>query len=309
MKVLSSRVSKSSAVMLVLILVAALSVRVALAQSQEWGQCGGMGWTGPTTCVAGSNCVVQNQFYSQCLPSTAVPPPPTTTTTTSKSTTTSRSSTSSAPTSSSTSATGLNIRLLPLGDSITWGFTSSDGNGYRAALHDLLQPGNTVDFIGSLKSGTMVDNDNEGHIGAIIEQIAQSATNALALPARPNVVLLMAGTNDVLDNISSGAPAQLSTLMDTIFRTCPDAALIVASLTPLSSGQANVDTFNAAVTQMVNSRKAAGQHIFLASMASVLASDLIDGIHPTDAGYVKMANAWFPVIQQAAKNGWIGKPV
>ncbi|KAK6980924.1 lipolytic enzyme [Favolaschia claudopus] len=269
--------------MLALILFAALSVRVAVGQSPEWGQCGGIGWTGPTICVAGSNCVVQNQYYSQCLPGAAAPPTSTTTKTTSVSTTTSRSSTSSAPTSSSTSAIGLNIRLLPLGDSITWGFTSSDGNGYRAALHDLLQPGNTVDFIGSLKSGTMVDNDNEGHIGAIIEQIAQSATNALALPARPNVVLLMAGTNDVLDNISSGAPAQLSTLIDTIFPT----------------GQAN----------MVNTRKAAGQHILLASMASVLSSDLIDGIHPTDAGYVKMANAWFPVIQQAAKNGWIGKPV
>jgi hypothetical protein len=83
--------------------------------------------------------------------------------------------------------TGLNIRLLPLGDSITWGFTSSDGNGYRLALHNLLQTGNTLDFIGSLKSGTMVDNDNEGHIGATIAQIAQSATNSLALPARPNV--------------------------------------------------------------------------------------------------------------------------
>jgi hypothetical protein len=196
-----------------------------------------------------------------------------------------------------------------------------------------LQTGNTIDFIGSIKSGTMVDNDNEGHIGAIISQIAQSATNALALPARPNVrlfivhfqapnsnvdnfictqvVLLMAGTNDVLDNISSGAPAQISSLIDTIFTTCPDAALIVASLTPLTGTglQANVDTFNTALTQLVNTRKAAGQHILLASMSSVLASDLIDGIHPTDAGYVKMANAWFPVIQQAAKNGWIGKPV
>jgi len=26
------------------------------AQSAEWGQCGGLGWTGPTTCVAGSTC-------------------------------------------------------------------------------------------------------------------------------------------------------------------------------------------------------------------------------------------------------------
>ncbi|KAJ7348270.1 lipolytic enzyme [Mycena albidolilacea] len=298
--------------MLFSILISLCVSGLAVAQSPEWGQCGGTGWTGPTTCVSGTVCVAQNPFYSQCLPGTA--PPSTTTTstaTTSRTSSPTSTGTTSAPSSTSTSATGLNIRLLPLGDSITYGFTSSDGNGYRSTLHNLLQTGNTIDFIGSIKSGTMVDNDNEGHIGAIISQIAQSATNALALPARPNVVLLMAGTNDVLDNISSGAPAQISALIDTIFTTCPDAALIVASLTPLTGTglQANVNTFNTALTQLVNTRKAAGQHILLASMSSVLASDLIDGIHPTDAGYVKMANAWFPVIQQAAKNGWIGKPV
>jgi xyloglucan-specific exo-beta-1,4-glucanase len=35
----------------------------------EFGQCGGEGWTGPTTCVAGSTCVDQNPFFSQCVPS------------------------------------------------------------------------------------------------------------------------------------------------------------------------------------------------------------------------------------------------
>jgi hypothetical protein len=33
-----------------------------------YGQCGGSGWTGPTTCASGSTCKVQNQWYSQCLP-------------------------------------------------------------------------------------------------------------------------------------------------------------------------------------------------------------------------------------------------
>jgi lysophospholipase L1-like esterase len=119
----------------------------------------------------------------------------------------------------------------------------------------------------------------------------------------------MAGTNDVIQGFGTAGPAQLSTLIDTIFTTCPDAALIVSTLIPLTSNQTGVDLFNQAVTQMVNTRKVAGQHILLASMASILASDLIDGIHPTDAGYVKVGNAWFPVIQQAAKNGWIGKPL
>ncbi|KAK4099403.1 carbohydrate-binding module family 1 protein [Parathielavia hyrcaniae] len=33
----------------------------------KWGQCGGMNWTGCTTCAAGSTCTVSNQHYSQCL--------------------------------------------------------------------------------------------------------------------------------------------------------------------------------------------------------------------------------------------------
>ncbi|KAI0063290.1 hypothetical protein BV25DRAFT_412292 [Artomyces pyxidatus] len=34
-----------------------------------YGQCGGNGWAGPTTCVSGSTCKVSSQYYSQCLPS------------------------------------------------------------------------------------------------------------------------------------------------------------------------------------------------------------------------------------------------
>ncbi|KAH0384101.1 carbohydrate-binding module family 1 protein, partial [Aureobasidium melanogenum] len=33
----------------------------------HWGQCGGQGWTGPTTCISGTTCKVQNDWYSQCL--------------------------------------------------------------------------------------------------------------------------------------------------------------------------------------------------------------------------------------------------
>ncbi|AEO65532.1 66d531bf-c4df-4c19-989a-eee75e7ac607 [Thermothielavioides terrestris] len=33
----------------------------------KWGQCGGNGYTGCTTCAAGSTCSKQNDYYSQCL--------------------------------------------------------------------------------------------------------------------------------------------------------------------------------------------------------------------------------------------------
>ncbi|KAI0651675.1 beta-glucosidase [Trametes meyenii] len=41
----------------------------ALGQQSVYQQCGGIGWTGATTCVSGSVCTKQNDYYSQCLPS------------------------------------------------------------------------------------------------------------------------------------------------------------------------------------------------------------------------------------------------
>lgn len=42
-----------------------------LAQSGAYGQCGGTGWTGATTCVSGYVCTYSSEYYSQCLPGTA----------------------------------------------------------------------------------------------------------------------------------------------------------------------------------------------------------------------------------------------
>lgn len=33
----------------------------------HWGQCGGSGWTGGTTCASGYSCTYFNDYYSQCL--------------------------------------------------------------------------------------------------------------------------------------------------------------------------------------------------------------------------------------------------
>ncbi|KIJ23444.1 carbohydrate-binding module family 1 protein [Sphaerobolus stellatus SS14] len=33
----------------------------------KYGQCGGIGWSGPTVCASGSTCKVSNPYFSQCL--------------------------------------------------------------------------------------------------------------------------------------------------------------------------------------------------------------------------------------------------
>ncbi|KAJ7931108.1 glycoside hydrolase [Mycena leptocephala] len=68
-----------------------------LAQSPVWGQCGGVSWTGPTTCVTGSVCTFSSIYYSQCLPSTATTTPPTSTVAPPTSTISAPTSTASVP--------------------------------------------------------------------------------------------------------------------------------------------------------------------------------------------------------------------
>src|SRR4051794_23956151 len=78
-----------------------------------------------------------------------------------------------APAAPASAAAPASLRLMPLGDSITWGVGSSSGNSYRGFLWNrLAAEGHTLDFVGSGRSGTMSDPDNEGHSGWRIDQIA-----------------------------------------------------------------------------------------------------------------------------------------
>ncbi|KAH8806195.1 hypothetical protein F5884DRAFT_860774 [Xylogone sp. PMI_703] len=96
------------------------------------------------------------------------------------------------------------IRLLPLGDSITRGSESTNLNGYRKELHELLGY-DKVDFIGTLRNGDFNDTDHEGRSGQRIKEIEQYGSKPLL--ARPNVVLILAGTNDI-DKPEDGDPVE-----------------------------------------------------------------------------------------------------
>ncbi|KAG2011086.1 chitin deacetylase, variant 2 [Coprinopsis cinerea AmutBmut pab1-1] len=58
---------------------ALLLASFASAQSGPYGQCGGQGWSGSTSCVSGYTCTVLNDWYHQCLPGSNNPAPPVTT--------------------------------------------------------------------------------------------------------------------------------------------------------------------------------------------------------------------------------------
>ena len=86
---------------------------------------------------------------------------------------------------------------MPLGDSITYG-TGVEG-GYRLGLwNSLLQDDFQVDFVGSESDGPVnIDPDHEGHPGKTIQFIRENIRNWLNAH-RPDIVLLLIGTNDIL---------------------------------------------------------------------------------------------------------------
>ena len=194
------------------------------------------------------------------------------------------------------------VRVMPLGASITWGTASSDGNGYREELRKrLAEAGVTVDYVGSQQSGTMADRDNEGHPGFRIDQIAAQADAWLAA-AQPDVVLVNAGTNDTIQNYDlPNAPARLNALIDQIAAARPSASIVVSTLVPSRNATNNgrVQAFNAQVPGIVQRQAGAGHHVSLVDLNSTLTSADIgsDEIHPTDAGYVKLANLWHAALR------------
>ncbi|MFC9330289.1 ricin-type beta-trefoil lectin domain protein [Kitasatospora sp. NPDC057015] len=204
------------------------------------------------------------------------------------------------------------LRLLPLGDSITWGIGSPSGNSYRGFLANrLAAEGHTTDFVGSGRNGPMADPDNEGHSGWRIDQIA-SITDATLARYRPNVVTLEIGTNDLNQNYQVPAAAdRLGALIDQITRGAPDATVLVGSLIVSTSPteEASRPAFNQRIPGIVQAAQAAGKHVRLVDMGALTGADLSDSLHPNDNGFEKMATAFDAGVQAADAAGWIKAPV
>ncbi|WP_433073619.1 SGNH/GDSL hydrolase family protein [Dactylosporangium sp. CA-052675] len=190
------------------------------------------------------------------------------------------------------------LRIMPLGASITWGTASTDGNGYREELRRHLadDAGIAVDFVGSQQSGNGADRDNEGHPGYRIDQVA-AGTDAWIAAAKPDLVLVNAGTNDMIQNYDVvNAPARLGALVDQIRRDAPAATVLVSTLVPNRDAAVNarVSAFNAKLPALAQSKG-----VRLADFAAnlTLADIGPDGIHPTDDGYSKLANVWYSALQ------------
>ncbi len=154
-------------------------------------------------------------------------------------------------------------KILPLGDSITYGIGFS--GGYRVELFGkALAAGKNITFLGSLMNGPQnVDGvafprNNEGHSGWTISQLANIVPSP-ALDGQPDIILLMIGTNDMYRGNPATAPDRLTDLINEIIAFDPDTLLVVSQLTPLSFSNAAVEAYNAALPAIIDGIAATGR--------------------------------------------------
>ena len=204
--------------------------------------------------------------------------------------------------------------VMPLGDSITYGYGSTTGGGYRVPLLTrALADKHSVTFVGSVSSGPATvsgqpfPKGNEGHSGYSIDDssstkgISPLVDQALAT-YKPNIVLLMIGTNDMHYKLDlPNAPARLGKLLDQITTDLPSALIVVAKIVPANGAQDTLtQAYNAGIPAVVQARTAQGKHLVQVDMYAALdhwSTTLFkDSEHPNDAGYSLMADTWYGAI-------------
>jgi len=196
------------------------------------------------------------------------------------------------------------IRIMPLGDSITYG--SPVNGGYRAPLEHLLaEEGLNTEFVGSVNgnSSGMTSTQHEGHGGYTVLGIQNLTVASRISTYQPDVVLLMIGTNDMSQSNTFAADqfdTLIGTIEDVILENGERTKLIVAQIVPRRSNNTTTIAYNLEVARIVGEYQDLGYPVSLVDMYSALdpALDLADSVHPNLAGYEKMAATWLPAITQ-----------
>ena len=215
--------------------------------------------------------------------------------------------------------------IMPLGDSITAGYTPQGGvpGGYRQPLSNkLTAAGYSFRFVGSqtmYPSSTLTAAGqcrHEGHNAYTIQQIIEGVEKSNWLNVDPDIILLHLGANDILAPDAATAPERLDALLGKIIAKKPNARILVAriiggsdisrdSRTP--AYDSGIVTYNAAIAKKVAARARNGQHVSLVDMYSLMNMKhhtnehgkplFADISHPNQIGYNLMGDTWAGAIE------------
>jgi lysophospholipase L1-like esterase len=200
---------------------------------------------------------------------------------------------------------GSPVKIMALGDSIT----GSPGC-WRALLWQKL-PATRVDFVGTLPGqgcGFPYDGENEGHGGFLATNVANQNQLVGWLDATdPDIVLMHFGTNDVWNNQPPATIlAAFTRLVGQMRASNPNMKILVAQIIPMNASNCaecaqRVVNLNAAIPAWAAGLSTAASPITVVDQFTGFntATDTYDGVHPNDAGNVKIANRWYPALSAA----------
>lgn len=196
------------------------------------------------------------------------------------------------------------VKVMPLGDSITQapGATAS----YRYWLwKDLNNAGYTVDFVGSGLAGYTgdplywdFDQNHEGHASYTTASMLVNLWG-WANSARPDVVLLHLGSNDVFAGVPNGTIINnLSQIIDILRSVNPNVTVLMAQLIPDVDHAAAINSLNTQIGALAGSKNTASSRVVAVDQYSGFnaSTDTIDGIHPNESGEKKMASRWYSAL-------------
>lgn len=223
---------------------------------------------------------------------------------------------------------------MPLGASITYGFFSSDGNGYRNVLQSLLELGGNTDisFVGTQPNGTMFENATEGFPGLRIDQVyAKAATSVPQF--LPNVILVNLGTNDCVYDFNLNSTTEQSTvvpkltanssytigdrmriLVEDLMEWSPGATVVLSTLINnlKETTDEGVIFSNVLFREVAADLAGQGKRVVLSEMTADAGgpntTTMSDVTHPNDIGYSMMANRWYEALTEAGQKNLIVEP-
>ncbi|CAG9986901.1 unnamed protein product [Clonostachys byssicola] len=210
-------------------------------------------------------------------------------------------------------ASKTSLRLMPLGGSVTYGVGSSTGNGYREFLRAKLDAhGYNPVLVGSRKSGSMSNNENEGWRGYRLDQIDKKVRSSVERLA-PDVFTINAGSNDCIQDFKLDEfRERMTDIVHFLWQTGPSSTVVLSTLLVNADDKVNsrVLRINEQIRDLVVQETSRNSRIVLADMHGVggpQVDDLVDGTHPGDTGYQIMAGIWFDAIQKARGKGFFTK--
>jgi endoglucanase len=196
------------------------------------------------------------------------------------------------------------LKIMPLGNSITEGYTIP--GAYRLKFWQNLEEAGLhcgVDIVGTLNNNSvngLDDPDHEGHSGWTTGQILAQIDNYMAAET-PDIVMMHLGTNDLAQNVTDQAPANLRGLIDHICAALPiDGKLYVSKIIPIGGmGNAASLAYNNMIEDAVTEKQALDLPVFLVDAYSIWSNDYIssDWTHPNQTGYNVLGDFWFNVIK------------